>query len=554
MSGQDKTLNMTRRGALTLMGMVGAAGLIAPNLLGKPAFAAADAVPTGRIVIGQSQETTVLNPLTMKIEVDDGLHFSVFDALFRTTPEGDIVPNLALEVPSQENGGISADGLEWRVKLRDDVKWHDGTPFTAEDVKFTLELIVDPNFRAWRTMGHTLVEDITVVSPTEITWKMKRPFSPYLSMLTETFMVPKHVLEGEPDRNTGAFSQAPIGTGAYRFVKRVAGDHIELKANPDYHGEGPYVDEIIFKYIPDVTVLYTQFKSGDIDLLGRMYISPDNYEDAKTIPNRELALVSSPSVETIYFNLERPQFKDPKVREALYMAIDKAAIIDALYYGLPDPVETFMPRSSAYARDDLPRHEFSLEKAAAMLDEAGWVKGADGIRAKDGVRLSFKNSTTSGNHLREQTQQFIQQTYRDIGVEMVIENLPAAVIWGDFWVQSQFDTCLVGIVYLIGSDPDVWNRLHSGAIAAQGGRGSNNSQYKNARVDELLDQGNRIFGFEERKKIYDEVQELVRQDLPFMPLYSDNTIRGWKAGIENVVANGNTRTESWNVAGWKRPN
>ena len=163
---------MTRRNALKMMAAAGAAGMMAPNLLGKPAHAQTPpAAPTGRVIVGLSQEPTILNPLMPKIEVDDGVHFSLFDALFRVTPTGEIVPNLAAEVPSQANGGISEDGLEWRINLRDDVTWHDGEPFTAEDVKFTLELIVNPDFRSWRTAGHTLVRDITVVSPTEITWR-----------------------------------------------------------------------------------------------------------------------------------------------------------------------------------------------------------------------------------------------------------------------------------------------------------------------------------------------------------------------------------------------
>src|SRR5690606_19252335 len=402
--------------------------------------------PKGRIIVGLSQEPTVFNPLMLKIEVDDGVHFSLFDPLFYTDTDGIIKPRLAVEVPSQENGGISEDGLEWRVKLRDDVKWHDGTPFTAEDVKFTIELIVNPDFRAWRTAGHRLVRDITVVSPTEITWKMERPFSPYLSFLTETFIIPKHAFDGVADPNEAPFNQAPIGTGAFKFANRVAGDHIELVANTDYFGDGPYVETLVFKYIPDLTVLYTQFKSGDIDLVGRQFITPDNYEDAKSLPDREVVLAPAPSVETIYFNLERPQFKELAVRQAIYAAIDKEAIIDVLYYGVPTPTESYTPPRSFYSSPDLPKQQFDIEAAKKLLDEAGWVPGADGIREKDGVRLSFKNSTTAGNHLREQAQQFIQQTLAEAGIEMTIENLPAAVIWGEFWEQSQFDSVIVGLV------------------------------------------------------------------------------------------------------------
>lgn len=545
------TSTFTRRDALRLMGMGGVATLVAPNLLGAPAFGQTPpAAPTGRIVVGLSQEPTVFNPLMPHIEVDDGVNFSVFDALFRINPDGVIVPNLAVEVPNQENGGISADGLQWRVKLRDGVLWHDGTPFTAEDVKYTLELIVNPDFRAWRTTGHSLVRDITVVSPTEITWRMEEAFAPYLSFLTETFMVPKHILEAETDLNENTFNQAPIGTGAFKWGQRVAGDHLELVANTEYFGDGPFIEQLVFKYIPDNTVLYTQFKSGDIDLVGQSYISPDNYAEASTLAERVVTLVPKGSVETMYFNLERPQFKELAVREALYMAIDRQAIIDALNYGVPTTTETFMPKQSFYYNPDLPKHEFNLERAAQILDEAGWVPGGDGIRAKDGVRLSFANSTTSGAHLREQAQQFIQQTFAEIGVEMTISNLPSAVMFGDFWGLSQFDTALSGITYLIGADPDVTNRFHTKAIAAKGGKGSNNAQYSNPEVDALLEEGSRTFDPEARRTIYSRVQELVRRDLPFLPLFANTSVFGHKEGLEGFVSNANTRTESSHAAAW----
>jgi peptide/nickel transport system substrate-binding protein len=543
--------NYSRRDALRMLAIGGAAGLLAPNLLGKPAFAQTPpSSPAGRVVVGLSQEPTVFNPLMVHIEVDDGVNFSMFDALFRIDPKGVIQPNLAVEVPTQANGGISEDGLTWRIRLRDDVRWHDGEPFTADDVKFTLELITRPDFKAWRTAGHSLVRDITVVSPTEITWRMEEAFAPYLSFLTETFIVPKHLLEKEADPNTAAFNQAPVGTGAFKWGQRVAGDHIELVANAEYFGEGPYVERLIFKYIPDVTVLYTQFKSGDIDLVGQTYITPDNYEEARNLSGRVVELVPASSVESIYLNLERPQFKDPAVREALYAAMDRKAIIEALYYAVPDVTETFMPRQSYYYNPNLPAQEFNLERARKLLDDAGWVPGPDGIRAKDGVRLSFANSTTSGNHLREQAQQFLQQTFAEIGVEMTISNLPAAVMWGDFWSQSQFDTAMVGITYLIGADPDVTNRFHTRSIAAQGGRGSNNAQYSNAEIDALLEKGSRTFDPEARREIYNRVQELVRRDLPLLPLFQNKLVYGRKEAIDGFVPNTNTRTESWNAAAW----
>lgn len=548
-----------RRDVLGVLAIGGAGGLLAYNLLGKSGSSQSQsknraggppAKRAGEVVVGLSQEPTVFNPLMAHIEPDDGVHFSLFDALFRIDPKGVIQPNLAVEVPTQANGGISEDGLAWRIHLRDDVRWHDGEPFTADDVKFTLELITNPNFRAWRTAGHSLVRDITVVSPTELTWRMKEAFAPYLSFLTETFMVPKHLLEKEADPNAAAFNQTPVGTGAFKWGNRVPGDHLELVANPDYFGEGPYIQRLVFKYIPDVTVLYTQFKSGDIDLVGQVYISPDNYEEARRLPGKVVEPVLASSVEAIIFNMDRPQFKDIAVRQALYAAVDRKAIVEALYHGVPSPTETFMPQQSYYYNPDLPKQEYNLERARQLLDKAGWVPGDDGVRVKDGIRLSFANSTTSGDRLREMTQQYLQQTFREIGAEMTIENLPPAVMWGDFWMRSKFDTAIAGSTYLIGADPDVTNRFHSRSITAKGGSGSNNAQYVNTEVDALLEKGSRIFDPEERRAIYYRVQEIIRHDLPILPMFQNKNVFGRSADIKGFEANSNTRTESWHAASW----
>jgi len=300
-------LSTVRRQFLQNLGLTGLAAGGVTAALSRKVWA--QAAPSGQIIIGLSQEPTAFNPHLLHIEVDEGIYFAIFDALFDIDAQGNFVPVLAREVPSVANGGVSADGLTWRVKLRDDVRWHDGKPFSAADVKFNLELLVDKSFKSWRVTGHELVRDITVVSPTEITWRMTRPFAPYFSILASTFIIPKHAFDGVADKNTAPFNNAPTGTGAFKFKTRVPGSYLELAANPDYFGDGPYLERVIYRYIPDLTVLYTQFKSGDIDVTGTQGITADHYAEATTLPDKHIAVANTATIECFGFNLSKPCFQ-----------------------------------------------------------------------------------------------------------------------------------------------------------------------------------------------------------------------------------------------------
>src|SRR6266851_3333916 len=279
------TPGIPNRRQFMLLGASAAAGMTVP----ASAFAQTERPtnppdkPRGQVIAALSQEPTVFHPLMPGIEVDQGVWWQVFSPLWFIDPDGNFVPDLAREVPTIENGGLSADGLTWKIKLRSDAKWHDGTAFTAEDVKFSLELINNPDFRARNRVGHNLIKDIKVDAPDEIHWRMEAPYSPYMSILSLTCMVPKHILEKVSDPNSSPFHNAPVGTGPFRWGERVPGDHILLNAHAAYHGKGPYLERVVFKYIPDLTVLYTQFRTGQVDYTGLQGILPNFVQEAKTL-------------------------------------------------------------------------------------------------------------------------------------------------------------------------------------------------------------------------------------------------------------------------------
>jgi peptide/nickel transport system substrate-binding protein len=548
--------SLSRREALSLLGGAGAAAALGPLLdrglvLAADAPAAAGVKKGGQVVVALSQEPTVFNPVRPHIEVDRGVHFGLFDSLWRIDERAQFIPNLAVEIPSAKNGGIRNGGLEYVIKLRRGVKWHDGQAFTARDVKFTHDLILNPKFGAFTKVGHDVVTSVETPDEYTLRVRLKEPFAPFLTCWGDTYIVPAHILEGVADPNTAEFNtKSPVGTGPFKFASRVAGDNLLLRANESYHGPAPVVERIIFKYIPDLTVLYTQFKTGAVDVTGMQGISAEFYGEAKGLPGVTIHLHSTPSIEYIYFNHGKPQFKEIAVRQALYAALDKRAIIDQIYYGVHKPVEGYLPATSWAYNPDLPKQEYNPEQAKQILEESGWKASADGIRAKGGVRLAFTCSTTAGNKLREQTQALIQQNWRAVGVDMQINNMPAAVVWGEYYVKSQFDTLLVGVQATIGDDPDCLNRIHSKYIPAESGSGRNVLQYKNPQVDRLLEDGVREVDRTKRRPLYQKLQQVIRADLPYLPLFSYVRIEGVKQGLVNYKPNSNTLTNTWNMYEW----
>jgi peptide/nickel transport system substrate-binding protein len=541
--------SLTRRDAV----FAGAASFALGSLgLGASAHAAAPATkPTGQAILGFSQEVTVLHPLMTANEVDQGVWWNLFSTLWMLDVEGKFVPMLAKAVPTVENGGISADGLTWRVELRPDVKWHDGKPMTAADVKYSIELMKNPAFRARNRTAFELITSVSVESDHVIKWKLKEPYAPLASALSWTFIVPAHILSQNPDPNSPQFAAAPVGTGPFKFVSRKTGDHVILEANTNYFGKAPSLNRLIFKYVPDLNAMYTQFKTGEIDFIGLQGIPANFYKEATALRGRRIHSAPRAAVENLTLNLAHPALADKAVRKALNIAIDRQSICDLVYYGLPTPANNYLvPTHWAFNRN-LPKPEYDPKKASAMLDQAGWVRGADGIRVKNGVRLSFTNSTVTGNQLRAQTQQLISDDFKKIGVEMLIKNMVAAVLWADFWRNSEFDSLMTAPTYTIASDPDVTHRFGSGAIPKETKSGSNVSQYKNVGVDTLLARGRQEYNVAKRKEIYAKVQELIMDDLPFLPLFNSVEIEGTKVGLDGYASNLNVLANSWNAANWR---
>ncbi len=500
--------------------------------------------------MGFSQEPQNFNPIMPWIEVQRGIHMDLYDALWRLDPNGKLVPNLAAEIPTAANGGISGGGLAFTTKLRRDAKWHDGQPVAAKDVVFTWQTLMNPKVTAYSTVGYDQIAAMEAPDDYTIKFSLKEPYAPIMAVLSDMYVVPEHILAKSADINKDEFNtKKPVGSGAFKFGEWVAGDHITLEANRGYHGPGPYLDRLVYKYIPDLTVMFTQFKTGEIDITGIQNIPVDLYPEAKKLTNARVLVSSGTTYESIALNFLNPLFRDRRVRQALYFGMDKKPILEKIFLNLVPEAETYVPPQSwAYNPRVKGAHKYDPERAKELLERAGWKAGPDGVRVKGAQRLSFDNSTTSGNKVREQIQQLLQQQWRQIGVEMKISNMPASVLFGDFYRLSKFQTVLIGIA--MGPDPDHTFRLHGKYIPVKGGKGRNAIAYENPEVDRLLDAGVREIDQEKRKQVYQKLQDVLVVDLPHLPIYHYVTITGVKPNLQGYVPNSNVVESSWNSNVW----
>ncbi len=544
---------LDRRAALkraSVLGLGAAALTGLPVGLGTARQAAAQE-GGGELIVGASQETVVFNPLLYANTGPDTLpEVLLFDSLLKITPEGEYVANLATEVPTRENGGISDDGLTWTFKLRDDATWHDGEPFTARDVQFTWETVMNPDVAVRSRTGHDKVESVETPDEYTVVMTLKEPFAPFQALWTSgvTGVIPAHVLEGE-DVNTAPFNtQSPIGTGPFKFVEHVGGDHLTVERNPDYHGGAPKLEQIIVKLVPEIPVLFTQFKTGEVDVVDYQGLQPDRVEEALGLADRVVVSKGSNFVEFIYFNNTLPQFQDKRVKQAIYHATDRQTVVDTIYYGLQNPTLTYLPPTHWAYNPDVKQYAYDLEAAKALLDEAGFVPGGDGVRAKDGLRLAFRMSTSAGNQARESAQLVLQQAYKEIGVEMAIDNRPASTLWSEDVPAGNYDTLMVAWDNAIQSDPDPTSRLHSSMIPFEGGAGANYVAFKNEEADRLMEEGVRETDQARRAELYKQLQVILAEELPWAPLFNNVDNFGHKSSVQGYRPNPYLATNFDNAA------
>ena len=524
-----------------------------------------DGGPSGdTLTIGLFQEPDNLNPYTAVQTASRLVRSIALEGLLAADAEGNYIPELAAEVPTVENGGISEDGLTITYQLKEGVTWSDGHPLTSSDVRFTWEWIMDEANAATSTAGYDQIESIDTPDETTAVVNFSTLYAPALSLFSiNNAVLPEHALAG--DGNGVDFARTPEGTGPFVISEWNSGQSIVANANPNYREPGkPALGQVIFSIIADQQAGITQLLGGDVQALWNLDEATVTAVEGQS--GVDIQSVPSSNIEYLGLNLSmrgmadpsmpHPVLGDPAVREAIASAIDRTPIVEDLLGGRTEAATSPIGLGWA-APEGIELPAYDPAAAQALLEEAGWVDGdGDGVREKDGVRASLEISTPAGQQVRDQTEQLLQQQLAAVGIELVINNVPAATLFGSWEENGKLkrgDFDIVEDTWGADLDPDAFvsQLFASDQIPTEenGGEGWNFFRLQDPELDALIEEARSTLDQEERRATYAEVAQRIVDSLVYIPLYKRALINAFRTEVEGEAPNPWDEF-TWNIQDW----
>jgi peptide/nickel transport system substrate-binding protein len=341
------------------------------------------------------------------------------------------IPELATEVPTQANGGVSKDGLTITYHLRHGVKWSDGGPFDADDVVFSTNVVNNLANNEVGRQGWDQIAKIDEPNKFTVVYHLKKPYSPFVEVFFSSAganpcVLPKHILGKLPNINNAPYNALPVGIGPFKYESWARQQQIVLVPNQYYFRGQPKLQKIILKLGIDRNTLLTQVQAKEVDLWA--IVSGNYVGRLKEIAPYDTIFVPSYYWNHVDFNLATPALRDPIVRHALLYALDRQGILEKIGHGFGKVADTVTPVNAPYYVN-LPITPFDPKKANAMLDQDGWKMGADGVRAKNGMRLSFMYATYTGTQDVDNQIELFRADWKAIGVELSVRHYPTAVFF-----------------------------------------------------------------------------------------------------------------------------
>lgn len=491
---------------------------------------------------------SMLNPILSTDAYARSVEDMIFDSLIAYDVEtGDPVGRLA------ESWTISDDGLTYQFKLREGLKFSDGKPLTAEDVKFSFDLIKNPNVNAAHLQNYFKnLKSTEVISPLEVKFNLSEPYFRNLIMLGLAQILPKH-LYSEGDFNKSPLNRAPVGSGPYKLLKWDSGRSIELDRNPDWWGlnvdywkDRYNFNKILFRIITEDNVAAMALKKGEIDMLEptpHQYIKDfDNKEITDRLHRLKYSTDDGNGYRYIGWNLKKPLFASTKVRRALAHALPREELNEKMYQGLLNLSVGPFPQGSEKLDPSVKPIPYDLEIAKKLLEEEGWKDSdGDGILDKDGKKFEFEILFVAQVPEVERIALVYQQALKQLGIKMNIKTLEWTVFLKDV-MAANFDSVMMAWGSSLDSDPyQIW---HSSQIESGG---SNRIAYSNPRVDAILEQARVTLDKKKRNELYQEFSRIMAEETPYLFVFERPNLMIVSNRFEDVLPVGKLGLDSTRI-------
>ncbi len=440
-----------------------------------------------------------------------------FERLVKYDDAGTPIPDLA------DSWEYNPDGTQLTFKLAPNATWHDGEPVTSADVVFTFDKVKDEKTKTdVRSNLQVAGEWVTweAPDPQTVVLTTKEPFAPFLFALSQIGIIPQHVLENSPDINTDPFNMKPIGSGPYKVVEWEQDQFTRYERFDGYHRGPAAADGLNEVFFEDAAPALAAMEAGEIDISFTPPESQAPYEDNPDFVLHRYVYFTPISLS---FNMKHPILQDIRIRQAFRYAIDKDSLAETLTKGRNTRADNQYSDTGPldrYNNYSLPKDEFNVEQANALLDEAGWVRGDDGVREKDGQRLSFPMLTYSGFEEYKNGLEILQQMLGELGVEISPEVIDYDAL-SERWSDPNDDPnarplTLEEYPHPFEQDPDVHDELHSRSFPPAG---NNYNYFKDEEIDRLIDEGRKETDDEKRIAIYHQLDARRKEIIPAIPLY-----------------------------------
>ena len=473
-----------------------------------------------------SAEPATLNPITAT-DAYEGIinNGKIYETLIERNNE-----TLELDPLLAESWEISEDKLTYTFKIREGIKWHDGTPFTSEDVVFSYNTIMNPKVDSPQLRAYYQeIRDVKAIDDLTVEFTYAKPYFLALEFCGGMPIVPKHIFD-KGDFNTNPAGRDPIGTGPYKFVRWTTGRDIVVDKNPDYWGEKPKINKIVFKIITDSTVSFQILKREELDVSG---LTPIQWERQTNSPsfneNYDKLSYFTPNYSYIGWNSKRPYFADKQVRTALTHLVNRELILDKILYNLGAIVTNpFYINSPEYDKSIDP-YPYDPQKAEELLKEADWIDhDGDGIRDKDGVKFAFEFLIPGGSETGEKIATILKEELDNMGIQMDIRKTEWAVFTTRL-NERNFDAVTLAWSMGVESDPyQIWS-------STQAEKGSNFIGFKNEQADKLIEEARTEFDRDKRQELYRKFAKIIHEEQPYTFLFCRKSTVAVNKRFENVV-------------------